>query len=111
MLPLDPSYGHTLTVAGGAASLGGHVVTPGSLAYVAGGADELVVVTTVRTRALLVGGVPFPEDVVLWWNFVARTRDELTAAYRDWMSGDGRFGVVGSPLDRVDVGPPPWLTA
>jgi len=39
------------------------------------------------------------------------SRDELTDAYRDWVSGSDRFGPVHSRLPRVDVGPPPWLRA
>ena len=82
------------------------------LAYLPPGADELVVVTCRRrARALLIGGVPFAEDVAMWWNFVARTRDELADAYRDWVAGSDRFGPVASSLARVAVGPPPWLRA
>jgi quercetin 2,3-dioxygenase len=44
----------------------------------------------------------------MWWNFVARTRDEITDAYRAWQAGDDRFGPVASPLPRITVGPPPW---
>jgi quercetin 2,3-dioxygenase len=47
----------------------------------------------------------------MWWNFVARTRDELADAYRDWVDGAHRFGPVDSPLTRVDTAPPPWLRA
>jgi hypothetical protein len=59
----------------------------------------------------------------MWWNFVARTQDEISVAYRDW-SGDtgdtrhpgdtrdsGRFGRVASRLPRIEVGPPPWTRA
>jgi hypothetical protein len=46
----------------------------------------------------------------MWWNFVARTRDEITAAYREWVSADKRFGQVASVLPRTEVGPPPWIT-
>jgi hypothetical protein len=47
-------------------------------------------------RVLLIGGVPFGEDILVWWNFVARTRGEMAEATRDW--NQGRFGaVLGSP--------------
>jgi hypothetical protein len=46
--------------------------------------------------------------VLMWWNFVARTRDEIVAAREDWMGPSGRFGAVASGLDRIPVGPPPW---
>ena len=44
----------------------------------------------------------------MWWNFVARTREEVSAARRQWADDDGRFGTVRSPLERIEVGPPPW---
>jgi hypothetical protein len=39
---------------------------------------------------------------------VARSRDEVSDAYRDWTAGDPRFGPVASSLERTAVGPPPW---
>ena len=109
VLPLDPTYEYALVVAEGSATVGGVPAAPGALAFVAAGADELVLHAVARTVALLVGGVPFDEAVVMWWNFVARSRDELSEAYRGWAAGDDRFGTVSSALDRVGVGPPPWL--
>jgi hypothetical protein len=46
---------------------------------------------------MLVGGVPFGEVILLWWNFVARNAQEMEQAARDWNTGQ-RFGPVhGSP--------------
>ena len=45
----------------------------------------------------------------MWWNFVARSRDEITGAYEQWRAEDGRFGEVHSALDRIPAPPPPWL--
>ena len=44
----------------------------------------------------------------MWWNFVARTQDEVSTAFHAWTDDTGRFGTVASPLARIDVGPPPW---
>jgi hypothetical protein len=44
----------------------------------------------------------------MWWNYVARTREEFTRAHRSWVDDDGRFGTVASPLDRIVTGNPPW---
>ncbi|WP_237111215.1 pirin-like C-terminal cupin domain-containing protein [Nonomuraea sp. MG754425] len=50
---------------------------------------------------LLIGGEPFGEEIVMWWNFVGRTHDEVAAFRQEWMEGTG-FGVVegfdGAPL-------------
>jgi hypothetical protein len=37
-------------------------------------------------RVLILGGPPFPEKILMWWNFVARTPEELTAAREDWIA-------------------------
>lgn len=54
----------------------------------------------------LVGGVPFDEPVLMLWNFVARSRNEITAAHGDWTASSERFGHVDSALPRLDVGAP-----
>ena len=51
-------------------------------------------------RILLLGGAPFGETIVMWWNFVARTDEEIAAAAGDWLSGR-RFGRI-----RGDTAPP-----
>ena len=107
-LPLRPDYEHALVVFAGAALVDGAVVEPGHLAYLGAGRDELTLSATGPTRGLLVGGLPLDEPVLMWWNFVARSRDEIIAAHNDWTGGAERFGRVDSRLPRVEVEPPPW---
>jgi redox-sensitive bicupin YhaK (pirin superfamily) len=107
VVPVDPTHEHALVVLDGEAAVHGEPVRPGHLAYLAPGRDELPIATD-GCRALLVGGVPFPETILMWWNYVGRTRDEITAAHDQWTARDERFGTVASPLDAIDVGPPPW---
>ncbi|MFE6867122.1 pirin-like C-terminal cupin domain-containing protein, partial [Kitasatospora sp. NPDC057692] len=42
---------------------------------------------------LLLGGEPFAEKLVMWWNFIGRTGDEILQARNDWEAGT-RFGTV-----------------
>jgi quercetin 2,3-dioxygenase len=111
LLPLDPAFEHGLVVLDGAIEVDQLVVEPGHLAYLGPGRDELAIAALRPTRAIVVGGRPFPEPLLMWWNFVARTRDEVTAAYQQWQNGDDRFGVVASPLARIPARPPVWLTS
>ncbi|HEX5017147.1 MAG TPA: pirin family protein [Actinomycetes bacterium] len=108
VIPLRTDYEYAVVVLAGACTIAGATVAPGHLAYLGLGRDELALATDEPTRALLVGGVPFDEPVVMWWNYVARNHDEITAAHDDWTNGSARFGTVDSPLPRYNVAPPPW---
>ena len=108
---LEPSYEYALIVANGSVSVDGTVVRPGALAYLGTGRDERRFDSLGPSRAMLIGGLPFDERLFMWWNFVARTQDEISDAWRAWATGDERFGHVDSPFARIEVSPPPWLMA
>jgi hypothetical protein len=101
VLPARPDYEHAVIVLDGAVAVDGETVTPGHLGYLGLGRDELVLTAADSARVVLLGGVPFESPIQMWWNFVARSRDELDAARADWNAGAERFGETGSPLPRV----------
>jgi quercetin 2,3-dioxygenase len=59
-------------------------------------------------RVILLGGVPFEEPILMWWNYVARTQEEITVAHADWTQRRDRFTVPASDLAPIDVAPPLW---
>lgn len=100
-VPLTPSFEHAALVLAGAASVAGEALAPGTLLYFSPGRAELALRTEGAARVLLIGGTPFGEEILVWWNFVARTREEMAEATRDWNSGR-RFGAVhGSPAPAL----------
>lgn len=107
-LPLDPAFEHALVVLDGAVTVGNgsEAIPTGVLAYLGEGRDELVVDAPGAARVMLLGGEPFPEQILMGWNFVARTRDEVARAARDWNAGHPRFGTVASRLDRIPAPEP-----
>jgi redox-sensitive bicupin YhaK (pirin superfamily) len=108
-LPFRRDHEYALVVLEGAVSLGEELVAePGVLASLGSGRDECRLEVREQARALLLGGAPFPETPLMWWNFVGRSRDELSEARRQWSMGDDRFGVVHTRLERIEVDPPPW---
>jgi len=109
VMPLDRDFEHAMVVTRGDVLVDSIHVTPGHLAYVGRGRDEVRLTTSEDAVAMVLGGTPFDETIMMWWNFVARTQDEISTAYEDWMKGDQRFGRVASTLARVEVGPPPWF--
>jgi hypothetical protein len=89
------------------------IVEPGWLALVPAGAESLPIEANAdQARFLVLGGRPLGEPIEMWWNFVARSKEEITGAWRAWQAHDlDRFGPVSSKLARIDAPPPPWLTA
>lgn len=109
VVPLQKDFEYAMVVTSGEVVVDDTLVTPGHLAYLGLGRDEIRLTTSEESVAMLLGGVPFDETIMMWWNFVARTQEEISAAYESWMKGDERFGRVASTLARIEVGPPPWF--
>src|SRR4030095_11098692 len=77
-----------------------------TLYYLGRGRRELALEGDARGyRALLLGGAPFGETVLMWWNFVARTTEEIVAAREDWEAGR-RFGTVDAYAGPRLAAPP-----
>ena len=92
-VPLRAGFEHAAMCLEGEAEVGGQPIVPGELLYLGTGRHEIEIASTDASRILLIGGEPFDEDILLWWNFVARTQQELVEATEDWNAGR-RFGQV-----------------
>ncbi len=92
-LALNPDFEHVIFVASGAAQVADAGLRPGQLLYLPTGHDAIPVAAPNGSTMLLLGGVPLGERLLMWWNFVARTPEEIQAAVTDW--DVGRFGEVG----------------
>ena len=100
-MPLTSSFEHAALVLSGAALVAGEHLAPGTLLYLGTGRERLEISCAAPLRLLLIGGEPFAEDILLWWNFVARRPEEIEAATGAWNAGE-RFGIVeGSPSPRL----------
>jgi redox-sensitive bicupin YhaK (pirin superfamily) len=105
-----PTFEHAVVPLDGRVRVGEDVVEPGWIGLVGTGADQLrLEPARPGQRALLLGGEPLGERIQMWWNFVARDRDELAQAWRDWRDRTARFGPVPSRLERIEAPVPPWL--
>jgi quercetin 2,3-dioxygenase len=107
-LPLDPAYEHVLVPLAGSATVEGTSVSHGQAMYLGVERSELELALSPDARVLLLGGEPFAEEIVMWWNFVARTHDEVERAREQWnVGGDPRFGEVENyPTDERLAAPP-----
>jgi redox-sensitive bicupin YhaK (pirin superfamily) len=101
-IPLRPDFEYAALALDGAATVDDATLKPGPLLYLGSGRSSLRLATSSPSRVLLLGGEPFAERLVMWWNFVARDHDEIVQMRLDWESHTPRFGEVhgydGPPL-------------
>jgi redox-sensitive bicupin YhaK (pirin superfamily) len=107
-VPLRPDWEYAVVVLEGAVRIDDQPLPPGKLGYLGRGRDELHLDIREPTRAVLLGGEPFEEPIVMWWNFVGRNRSEIDDAYASWAAQDNRFGHVRSALPRIPANAPYW---
>ncbi|MER6736921.1 pirin family protein [Streptomyces puniciscabiei] len=103
-LAVDPAFEHGLLVDRGLVRLANTPVGPAELGYVAPGADALTLTNESddAARTVLLGGAPFEEEIVMWWNFVGRSHEDIAKAREDWQNSSDRFGAVeGYPGHRL----------
>ena len=105
-LPLVPEWEHALVLLRGALALEGRALEPDALCDLGRGRAELCLSAQAPgTRALLIGGAPFAESILMWWNFVARTNDEIAAARADWEAHRRFPEVAGYRGARIPAPP------
>ena len=106
-LPLDPALEYAVLVVDGPVTVAGQVLDRGQMLYIGRGRDHVALSAVDEGRVMLLGGEPFEEQLVMWWNFIGRTHEDVVEAREQWMAGlaagrDERFGVVhgfeGDPL-------------
>ncbi|MGP3533371.1 pirin family protein [Microbacterium sp. RD1] len=110
-LPLHPGWEYAVAgVFGDVVVRAGEAtpVTGTSLLYLGTGRDAVEIESASEATVFLLGGEPFEADIVMWWNFVGRTHDEIVAAREEWERSAPRFGpVVGHGPERVPAPPLP----
>ncbi|WP_229402055.1 pirin family protein [Micromonospora okii] len=99
-LPLRRDFEYALLAMSGSARVGDVPLAPGALLYLGSGRQSVTLDAAPGSRLLLLGGAPFEEPLVMWWNFVGRSHEEIVAAREDWTAGR-RFGTVAD-----DAAPP-----
>jgi redox-sensitive bicupin YhaK (pirin superfamily) len=102
---LDSRFEHALLVLDGEASMEGESLTPDVLYYLGTSRSSLALRPRNRARVLLLGGAPFGERILMWWNFVARAHEEIERARNDWQQGTA-FGEVKGYAGRRYEAPP-----
>ncbi len=125
-LAVDPAFEHGVLVDEGVLSVKGEELKEHSLGYLAPGVERITLAAhSMPVRVVLLGGEPLGEQIVMWWNFIGRTHEEIVEYRAAWQAqikragavvgdsqevGDGRFGVVvGDHLPPIPAPPMPHV--
>ena len=90
---LDGAFEHSVLLVDGDCAIDGEPIEMRRLYYLGTQRTSVSFSSRAGGRVLFLGGPPFPETILMWWNFVARTPEEIAAARADWQAGR-RFGDV-----------------
>ncbi|WP_404951247.1 pirin family protein [Streptomyces sp. ARC12] len=105
-LPLGPDFEYAVLSMSGEAEVDGVRVLPGSMLYLGCGRTELPLRGVSDAGLMLLGGEPFEEELVMFWNWIGRSHEEIVQAREDWMNGT-RFGEVkgydGLPIPAPEL--------
>ncbi len=108
-LPVREDFEHGVLAIDGDVRVEGQPLAPSEICYLGGHRDTVAL--SGSGRAFLLGGAPFTEKVVMWWNFIGRSHEEIVAFRRVWNDGGGdQFGTVaGFHGDRLAAPPMPTV--
>ncbi|MEY4397019.1 MAG: hypothetical protein RLZZ40_775 [Actinomycetota bacterium] len=90
-VPIDVAHEIGVLVVEGDATVHGVETATTELAFNEPGEGELTISSETGARVVVLGGTPFTERLVMWWNFVARSHDEIRSMRTDWETADSRF--------------------
>ena len=110
-LDVDPAFEHGVLLDQGSVEVAGTTLEVADMAYHRAGSAELALTNRGErpARVLLLGGPPFGEELVMWWNFVGRSHDDIVAYRRMWEDSDEVFGAVDGYRGSVARLPAPPL--
>ncbi|MEW1975632.1 pirin-like C-terminal cupin domain-containing protein [Microbacterium profundi] len=104
-LPLDEAWEHAIVLVEGDVTVDGRAVARNEMLYLGDARSDVSVSSAEGGLLFILGGEPFEEDLVMWWNFAGRTHDEIAQARADWETPDAasaRFGhVVTHGTERI----------
>jgi quercetin 2,3-dioxygenase len=113
-VPLEPHFEYGVHVAKGTVHVRGETMKTGELLYLEAGSTEIDIRADDDATVVLLGGEPFGEDIIMWWNFIGRSHDEIEHMRAEWNAATDRFpafadnigGRITAPeLPRVQLLP------
>jgi redox-sensitive bicupin YhaK (pirin superfamily) len=97
-LPLERTYEHGVLVDAGDVTISGAPVPRNSMAYLPPGTRSLALTSgAAPVRLILLGGLPLNEEILMWWNFIGRSHEEVVEYRRQWQAEIAAFAAGEAP--------------
>lgn len=97
-IPREPGFEYGLLPVDEDLTVQGIMVPPTHLISIDDDSSAIEISGAEGSRVMLLGGEPFTEPMIMWWNFIGRSHDEVAQMRDDWESGDARFAAFD---DRI----------
>ena len=105
-IPLASGFEHAVLAVDGPLRVDGFDLTHRQMRYLSSGRSSVDLQTRRDTTVLLIGGEPFTDPLVMWWNFIGRSHDDIVKAREEWEEAGDRFGHVDGHDGQVIPAPP-----
>lgn len=109
-IAVDPGFEHGVLLISGTAKVSGEQLEPGNMFYLSPGATKMQLETS-QARLILIGGEPFGEQLVMWWNFIGRNHEEIVEMRNEWNSNTNREGNNQDAFGKFDDDIGGWIPA
>ena len=92
----DPAFEHGILLDTGLVTVADTDLEPAELGYVGVGVStlELAHPSDSPSRIVILGGTPCTEEIVMWWNFVGRSHEEVVVFREAWQNESDQFGRI-----------------
>lgn len=89
--PIEPDFEYGVLAVEGDVSVNTNRVVSGQLHYIPQGGQQISLSSSNEAKLMLLGGQPFTEKIVMWWNFIGRSHDEIVKMREEWQSHSPQF--------------------
>ena len=90
-LPLHPDWEYGFHVVCESVIVEGTTVNKDQLFYLPPGRESVQINAQETSTLILIGGEPFREQFVMWWNFIGRSHEEIVEMRKEWETNPNRF--------------------
>jgi len=106
VLDVEESFEYGIFVVAGSVVAESTAAEVDQLVYLGNGRRSIRLRSSAGGRAIMLGGQPFDEEIVMWWNFIGRSHQEIVEFRTAWEMRDPQFPPIVSRAEKVMEAPP-----